>query len=330
MHLNTRIILTIPVMGYWLATAGAFAQQNTPNTPQRNTISFAAACEKLAQQYQVNILGDVYLTGDPPVTQWQIRGLSLEQAVQKLAQTYGREVTLVGKTYIVKAKKAALRRQQDVFAQTHYGARWTTEGALSISVDSVLRIAVTAVVVPLSRFARVLTERTSWDLQIEQGLQDARIVAYWQSASLTDIIEALAVLLNAQKKVYLSRSDEQRQKEHLQAQQPDDKPTPAEEASQRLLPKLAELLTPEEREAWSQGKEVEIPLSRLPSEVFAEAYDYATKQFQRFYERAPEEIRPPADLISSYGNIFLILPRPDQNSIGVRLRDSQNQRSYVF
>lgn len=330
MHLNTRIILTIPVMGYWLATAGAFAQQNTPNTPQRNTISFAAACEKLAQQYQINILGDVYLTGDPPVTQWQIRGLSLEQAVQKLAQTYGREVTLVGKTYIVKAKKAALRRQQDVFAQTHYGARWTTEGALSISVDSVLRIAVTAVVVPLSRFARVLTERTSWDLQIEQGLQDARIVAYWQSASLTDIIEALAVLLNAQKKVYLSRSDEQRQKEHLQAQQPDDKPTPAEEASQRLLPKLAELLTPEEREAWSQGKEVEIPLSRLPSEVFAEAYDYATKQFQRFYERAPEEIRPPADLISSYGNIFLILPRPDQNSIGVRLRDSQNQRSYVF
>ncbi len=330
MHLNTRIILTIPVMGYWLATAGAFAQQNTPNTPQRNTISFAAACEKLAQQYQVNILGDVYLTGDPPVTQWQIRGLSLEQAVQKLAQTYGREVTLVGKTYIVRAKNAALRRQQDVFAQTHYGARWTTEGALSISVDSVLKIAVTAVVVPLSRFARVLTERTSWDLQIEQGLQDARIVAYWQSASLTDIIEALAVLLNAQKKVYLSRSDEQRQKEHLQAQQPDDKPTPAEEAAQRLLPKLAELLTPEEREAWSQGKEVEIPLSRLPSEVFAEAYDYATKQFQRFYERAPEEIRPPDDLISSYGNIFLILPRPDQNSIGVRLRDSQNQRSYVF
>lgn len=330
MHLNTRIILTIPIMVYWLATADAFAQQNAPHTPQRNTISFAAACEKLAQQYQVNILGDVYLTGDPPVTQWQIRGLSLEQAVQKLAQTYQREVTLVGKTYVVRAENAALRRQQDVFAQTHYGARWTTEGALSISVDSVSRIAVTAVVVPLSRFARVLSERTSWDLQIEQGLQDARIVAYWQSASLTDIIEALAVLLKAQKKVYLFRSDEQRQKERLQTQQPDDKPTPAEEASQRLLPKLAELLTPEEREAWSQGKEVEIPLSRLPSEVFAEAYDYATKQFQRFYERAPEEIRPPADLISSYGNIFLILPRPDQNSIGVRLRDSQNQRSYVF
>lgn len=330
MHLNTRVMLAVYIIVYWLATAGAFAQQNAPNTPQKNTISFAAACEKLAQQYHVNILGDAYLTGDPPVTQWQIRGLSLEQAVQKLAQTYQREVTLVGKTYVLRAKKAALRRQQDVFAQTHYDARWTTEGALSISVDSVSKITVTAVVVPSSRFARVLTERTGWDLQIEQDLQDVRIVAHWQSASLTDIIEALAVLLNAQKKVHLIRSDEQRQKEHLQAQQPDDKPTPAEEASQRLLPKLVELLTPEEREAWSQGKEVEIPLSRLPSEVFAEAYDYATRQFQHFYELAPEEIRPPADLISSYANIFLILPRPDQNSIGVRVGDSQNQRSYVF
>ncbi|GIV18939.1 MAG: hypothetical protein KatS3mg023_0690 [Armatimonadota bacterium] len=136
MHLNTRVMFTIHIIVYWLATAGIFAQQNGADTPQKDVVPFAAACEKLAQQYQVNILGDVYLTGDPPVTQWQIRGLSLEQAVQKLAQTYQREVVQIGKTYVLRAKNGALRRQQDAFAQAHYGARWATEGALSISLPA--------------------------------------------------------------------------------------------------------------------------------------------------------------------------------------------------
>lgn len=329
MKLNIRFILTT-VIAYWLATAGVFAQQNGADTPQKDVVPFAAACEKLAQQYKVNIVGDVYLTGDPLVTQWQIRGLSLEQAVQKLAQTYQREVVQIGKTYVLRAKNGALRRQQDAFAQAHYGARWATEGALSISVDSASQITVTAVVVPLSRFARVLSERTGWDLHIEEELANVRIVAHWQNAQFTDIIEALAGLLHTEKKVQLLRSDDQKRKEQMQVLEAGEKLTSPDQQSEKLLPKLVELLTPEERESWLQGNEVEVPLSRLPSDVFAEAYDYATRQFQRFHELAPQEMRPSADLISSYGNIFLILPRPDQQTIGVRVWDSQNRRSYVF
>lgn len=327
---NTRVVFTIHAIVWLLAIAGVSAQPNSSSASQKDVVPFAAACEKLAQQYRVDIVADAYLTGDPPVREWQTRGLSLEQAVQKLAQTYEREVTLAGKTVVLRAKNGALRRQQDAFAQTHYGTRWTTDGALNISARGASTITVAAVVVPLSRFVRALAEKTGWDVQVEPELQAVRIVAHWQSASLTEIIEALAALLDAQKKVHLFRSDQQKQQERLQAQQPEDKRTPVEEASQRLLPKLADLLTPEEREAWSQGNEVEIPLSRLPSDVLVEAYDYAARQFQRFYELAPEEVRPPADLIVNYGNIFLILPRPDHNTIGVRVRDPQNQRSYVF
>lgn len=330
MQATMRVLFTIHAIVCLLAIAGVSAQRNGSSTSQKDVVPFPAACEKLAQQYRVDIVADAYLTGDPPVREWQTRGLSLEQAVQKLAQTYEREVTLVGKTVVVRAKNGALRRQQDAFAQTHYGARWETDGALNISANGTSRITVTAVVVPLSRFARALAEKTGWDVQVEPELQAVRIVAHWQSASLTDIIEALAALLNAQKKVHLLRSDQQKQQERLQAQQPGDQPTPAEEASQRLLPKLTELLTPEEREAWSRGDQVEIPLSRLPSDVLVEAYDYAARQFQRFYELAPEEVRPPVDLIANYGNIFLILPRPDHSTIGIRLRDPQHGRSYVF
>lgn len=79
-----------------------------------------------------------------------------------------------------------------------------------------------------------------------------------------------------------------------------------------------------------QGDSVELPLARLSFEIFAEAYDYATREFQRFYEQAPEEIRPPTDLINNYNSVFLILPRLGQGAIGIRIRDAKNERSYIF
>lgn len=65
MKVHACVLMTIAI-ACWLARVSASAQQNAPETPSKNTISFAAACQQLAQQYQVNILGAVYLTGDPP------------------------------------------------------------------------------------------------------------------------------------------------------------------------------------------------------------------------------------------------------------------------
>jgi len=329
----TRTAIIISVF-CWLAGTHTLAQQNNANLSSGPPVTFASACEYVIQRYPVNLVGEVYLTGDPLVTEWQTRNLSLEQAIDKLAQTYGREVVKVGSTYVLRASKGALRRQQDVIAQTHYGAKWVTEGVLNISTGSgntgPTQITIKAVVVPLSRFARSLSEKTGRTLHIEDALQNVRIVARWQNAPITEIIDALAVLLRTEKHVWLSRPEEQKRKEQAELQESEQQLTPAEQASQRLLPKLLELLTPEERARWMQGDSVELPLARLSSEIFAEAYDYATREFQRFYEQAPEEIRPPADLINNYNSVFLILPRLGQGAIGIRIRDAKNERSYIF
>lgn len=325
---NVRKVLLILSALYWFIGTRALAQQSS-TSPASAPVTFASACEHVIQRYPVNIVADVYLTGDTAVTERQTRNLSAQQAVEQLARTYEREVVRVGSTYVLRAKKRAFRRHQDAVAQTHYGAKWATEGALSINTTGG-QITIRAAVVPLSRFARSLSEKTGWSLHIENDLQDLRIIAPWQNASIAEVIEALALLLRTEKHVWLSRSDEQKRKEQEEFRESAGNLTPSEQASQKLLPKLMELLTPEERARWMEGEMVELPLSRLPSEIFAEAYDYATREFQRFYERAPEEIRPPVDLISNHASVFLILPPPGQNAISIRINDNKNGRSYIF
>lgn len=86
----TRTAIIISVF-CWLAGTHTLAQQNNANLSSSPPVTFASvsACEYVIQRYLVNLVGEVYLTGDPLVTEWQTRNLSLEQAINKLAQTYG-------------------------------------------------------------------------------------------------------------------------------------------------------------------------------------------------------------------------------------------------
>ncbi|MEJ5253581.1 MAG: hypothetical protein HPY54_16910 [Chthonomonadetes bacterium] len=314
-----------------LIAVRSLAQQTSSGGTQELT-RFSDAYQQVLKRYSVNILCEEYLSGDVSNTWSEPKMPRAEQAVDSLATSFQREIIKVGDTFVLRAKNWTLRRLQDEYAQKHYGLKWRDDGNVNITTSDqkgkqLLNISATAV--PISRFTKVLSQITGWNIQVEEELQSVRVSVRWQDALLGEVLEALALLLNADKQVSFYRSQQQKQREAEQVRQATDPLSEEEKASDLLLPKLVELLTPEELARWMDAEPVRLPLTRIPSQILPEVLNYVSMRFEQIVKVAPPQTGLSHELLNDYQNIFLELPRPDGRIIGVFIRNP-NGPDYLF
>jgi hypothetical protein len=301
---------------------------------QVQSATFTKVCDALARQYSLNIIAELHVANNPPASNVEIKDLSEPKAVATLAEYYGREVIFTGKAYILRSKRWAVRREQDRLGIMNYGLKWSNTGKVSISTkttpEGLLRMDVVATEAPLSRFAQEFSKQTGWLLHVEKELEQIRLLIRWNDASPGELLEALTVLLGARQTVRIDRSEEQKRRDLHQLEAAADARSEEEKESEQLLPKLLAVLNEEEKQRWLNGERLSVPLSRLPSETFTQAYDYAAKRFQRALKTFPSEYAPPSDLLSNIEDVSLILPSPSETVIRVFVRDTRQNVDYVL
>jgi len=301
---------------------------------QVQSATFTKVCDALARQYSLNIIAELHVANNPPASNVEIKDLSEPKAVATLAEYYGREVIFTGKAYILRSKRWAVRREQDRFGIVNYGLKWITAGKVTIATkttsEGLLRLDVEVTEASLSAFAQEFSKQTGWLLHVEKELEQIRLLIRWNDASPGELLEALTVLLGARQTVRIDRSEEQKRRDLHQLEAAADARSEEEKESEQLLPKLLAVLNEEEKQRWLNGERLSVPLSRLPSETFTQAYDYAAKRFQRALKTFPSEYAPPSDLLSNIEDVSLILPSPSETVIRVFVRDTRQNVDYVL
>jgi hypothetical protein len=301
---------------------------------QVQSATFTKVCDALARQYSLNIIAELHVANNPPASNVEIKDLSEPKAVATLAEYYGREVIFTGKAYILRSKRWAVRREQDRFGIVNYGLKWITAGKVTIATkttsEGLLRLDVEVTEASLSAFAQEFSKQTGWLLHVEKELDQIRLLIRWNDASPGELLEALTVLLGARQTVRIDRSEEQKRRDLHQLEAAADARSEEEKESEQLLPKLLAVLNEEEKQRWLNGERLSVPLSRLPSETFTQAYDYAAKRFQRALKTFPSEYAPPSDLLSNIEDVSLILPSPSETVIRVFVRDTRQNVDYVL
>lgn len=255
---------------------------NQPSAPQAPPVRFTEVIERFARQQKVNVLTE-YLIREEAGGMSGV-GVSLlpeTPTADDIARVYGREVIRVGSTLVFRSLSSYdyfrfnEERHLNIFGDLMWKGKHLQVQAKK-NDDGTLRVTVQATGVPLKELCERFQKETGWKIEVDPELQNTRIFARWQPTSPGEVVEAISVLLQTNVEVKLSLSEAQKEA-RKQARERLLKSDPIAERLQRsdeLLQQLLPLLTPEEMERFKRGERVDLPLSRLPEDVYDRALQY--------------------------------------------------------
>ncbi len=303
--------------------------------PQPAPARFTEVIERFARQQKVNVLTE-YLIREEAGGMSGVSLLPETPTADDIARVYGREVIRVGSTLVFRSLSSYdyfrfnEERHLNIFGDLMWKGKHLQVQAKK-NDDGTLRVTVQATGVPLKELCEGLQKETGWKIEVDPELQNNRIFARWQSASPGEVVEAISVLLRTNVEVKLSLSETQKEA-RKQARERLLRSDPVAERLQRsdeLLQQLLPLLTPEEKDRFRRGQRVDLPLSRLPDEVYDRALQYV-----EYALRVLETMRPDPQLSQLRDQlrqveIILHLPSamPDlhifSGGIGISVRDPE-------
>ncbi len=338
-RLNTMLKQLRSLFIAFVTLTVSFAQAQAPSVEPHISLNlqnatFPQICKALLAKTDLNLLAELHLVHEP-FANLDIQNKPVSSALCEIAEMFQREVIPVNHTTVLRSPRWAYRRLLDRQSVAQGYIPRPSEGKVEVKVQrspaGVVRVDVEANGVSVGRLVQSLAKQTGWVVRVERELQDVRVLARWKGASVSEVLEALTVLLNSAQEVAIGRSEEAKRQEEEQMAEVLDSRTPSEKATEKLLPELLKLLTPEELARYQQGETVEISSKRVPTALFSQVMDYATKHLD--YVRTHilnEEAKPPADLLSGADEFYMILPDQVSRRIGIRIYDKQRNCFWVF
>ncbi len=256
-----------------IALGMPLAQAQAPSVEPRISLNlqnatFPQICEALLAKTDLNLLAELHLAHEP-FANLDIQNKPVSSALREIAEMFQREVIPVGNTTVLRTNRWAYRRWLDRQTVAQGYTRRPSAGKVEVKVQrspaGVMRVDVEANGVSVGRLVQSLAKQTGWVVRVERELQDVRVLARWKGASVSEVLEALTVLLNSAQEVAIGRSEEAKRQEEEQL----DQRTPDEKATEKLLPELLKLLTPEELAQYQRGERVELSSKRIPTELLS-------------------------------------------------------------
>lgn len=278
--LQTRFWLALVAL--WIVSI-AEAQPPSPLSHRGlSPVRFSQVLERFAEQQQVNLLAD-YLAYEESGAVPEASILRESPTLENILQVYGRSVARVGSTLVLRKMPFAfdeyLQYNEERSLRIFGDLAWR-DGRLEVrsqkSEDGTMKITIRASGIPLKQLCEQFQKETGWRLEIDPELQNTRIFARWRSVSPGEVVEAISVLLQTEVETKLMLTEAQKEaRKQAKAQLLKENPLAERwRRSDELLQDLLALLSPEEMETFKRGERVDLPLSRLPADVYERALQY--------------------------------------------------------
>jgi hypothetical protein len=314
----------------------------SPSSEAGEPIRFTQILQKLAQKTRLGLLAECYYAEELiPPTNAAMLGEDLR--LETVAAVYRREVVRTRNVIILRpaADIAAVRRLEETQSSVRFPAVWwkgydLLEMRSRKNADGGIQMSVKASGVPLSRFCEQFQKETGWRLQVDPELHAVRMFAHWESTSLGEVLEAIALLLRSGVEVHLSRTAEQKAAEQklLEARQKmTEQRLVKQKYTAELLDGLLRELNADELLLFQQGAEVEIPLSRLSPELHARALRFISDSLEELMSQLARDAQMPLMRLREQlaeCQPAIRLPTPMRKWLGVKLTDPNSGKHYVF
>lgn len=276
-HCNLMLMVATMLLGVFIPS---WAQTLDATSKRDMAVRFSEVLDRFAKRNAVNLLAD-YSIDEEAGSLTNVSILRHEPTIENILSVYRRKAARVGSTVV-------LLRTVDNYYSRYLDARLSSifgdlvwkgsqlEVRASRDENGVTRITLRASGVSLKQLCERFQKETGWQIELDPSLHSVRIFARWQAAPLGEVVEAIAVLLRADMQVKVLLSEEQKAAQRLEVEQrlKDSPSAQRGKRSDELLPDLLALLTPEETERFRRGEKVDIPLSRLPADVYDRALQY--------------------------------------------------------
>lgn len=275
---------------FWLALVAlwivSIAEAQPPSPPSHRGLSpvrFSQVLERFVEQQQVNLLAD-YLAYEESGSVPEASILRESPTLENILQVYGRSVARVGSTLVLRKMPFAFEdeylRYNEERSLRIFGDLVWRDGRLEVSSkkseDGTMKITIRASGIPLKQLCEQFQKETGWKLEIDPELQNTRIFARWRSVSPGEVVEAISVLLQTEveTKLMLTEAQKEARKRAKARLLKEDPLAERWRRSDELLQDLLALLSPDEMETFKRGERVDLPLSRLPADVYERALQY--------------------------------------------------------
>jgi hypothetical protein len=239
-----------------------------------NDARLADVMAALAHETGLSVLSDAY-PNDPRVPSVTIEQVPLYIAVERLSDLFQREPLLVGRVLVLRSKSWPIQGRKSPGAKWQSPAAGLGTLALSQSVDGTPAlygaVSNTAPDILAAEVSQVMHQPFIFDIPATER----RVSLNAYRVTPLELAGGLQVLLNGTVAITISQTDEQRAREAALAKEMDD-PRPRDvKASDELMDSLKGVLSPDQERDYAQGKEVDIPISDLPTNLQQMATDYA-------------------------------------------------------
>jgi len=328
-----KLLTAVAIMLATVANGWTQNRDGPSDYPWQSPPRFTEALDKIARQQRLNVIAQYFTFVDTEISSRRT-ALRTVQTIDEVASMYGCNLARVG-SILVLYTPVALNTDR-YFEETRvlnvFGDLAWKDGVLEFrpkkGEDGTVKLTVSASDIPLKRLCQQFEAQTGWKVVLGTEVQDTRIFARLQSVSPGELVEAISVLLGAQVEVKMTLSEETRDKHRRMIEQSAQSDLFArDKKSDELLPELLALLTPEEMERFKRGEMVDIPLSRLPTEVQDKALHYVNFVIDRSSLRPEESLFRYRDRLREL-EVILHLPSVIEGrwfapNIGITVRDPE-------